>query len=56
MEFFFMVILVAAALAVASIKKKPQSYYRKRNIPTWAAPEQILVCTPKGSGRIKNPY
>lgn len=38
MEFFFIVILVAAELAVASIKKKPQSYYRKRQAPTWAAP------------------
>lgn len=40
MEFFFIVILVAAALAVASIKKEPQSYYRKRQAPTWAAPDQ----------------
>lgn len=40
MEFFFIVILVAASLAVASIKKKPQSYYRKRQAPTWAAPDQ----------------
>ncbi len=40
MDFFFTIIIVAAVLAVMSIKKKPQSYYRKRKVPTWAAPDQ----------------
>lgn len=40
MDFIFIVILIAAALAVMSIKRKPQSYYRKRKAPTWAAPEK----------------
>ncbi|MGE8501439.1 MAG: DUF2726 domain-containing protein [Pseudomonas sp.] len=40
MDFFFTIVIVAAVLAVMSIKKKPQSYYRKRKVPTWAAPDQ----------------
>lgn len=40
MDFFFTIVIVAAVLAVMSIKRKPQSYYRKRKAPTWAAPDQ----------------
>lgn len=43
MEFFIMVILAAAALAVAGIKKKPQSHYRKQQAQTWATPNQKPV-------------